>query len=159
MQVLRSAGFAVVIASLGLFSGCVEMAYLDDLPDSNAAIHYGEIEKKHSRHYEHEFALKHVSEDQLVKATEQALSSNGYIVRKNDRQSGVITAERGMRANEWGSVAGVYYMRRNDGLSVKVIVEISQDFTGTFPQKYAENIAVRIRNVLHQDTGLPADAL
>lgn len=159
MQLSKSVRLVFAVATLGLFSGCVEMAYLEDLPDSNASIHYGAVEKVQSRHYEHEFSLKHVSADQLVKATEQALSSNGYILRKNDRQAGVITAERGMRANEWGSVVGVYYMNRNDALSVKVIVEISQDFTGTFPQKYAENIAVRIRNVLHQDTGLPVDAL
>lgn len=59
-----------------------------------------------------------------------------------------MTGERGLRLNEWASVVGVYSRRTGDALDVKVVVRITQDFTGTLPEKFAENVADGIRRAL-----------
>ena len=136
-----------------LCSGCLSVAHLADLPASSDSVHYGRWEKEEYGYYEYEFALRNVTDEQFVRAVREGLSTNGFEIKRDDPTARVITADRGLRPNEWGSVVGVYSRRRNEDLDVKVIFEITQDFTGTFPQSYAENIAERIRTCLHREPG------
>ena len=129
----------------GLFCGCLSVARREDLPSPSESVHYGRPEKEKFGDYEYEFSLQNVTDEQFFEAVRQGLSTNGFHIRRDDPAARVITAERGLRANEWHSVVGVYSRRRNENLDVKILLKITQDSTGTLPQSYAENIADRIR--------------
>ncbi len=150
--------FPLVVAA-ALCSGCISVARLADLPVATDSLHYGRPEKEEYGYYEYEFLLHDITNEQFVHAVRQALSTNGFQIRRDDPEARVITADRGLRANEWSSVVGVYSRRQGADLEVKVIFKITQDFTGTIPQSYAENIADRIRTFLHRDLGRPIESL
>lgn len=151
MRLAETLWILLLVATLS--SGCISVARLEDLPSSSESLHYGQPEKEEFGYYEYEFSLQDVTDEQFVEAVRQALSTNDFHIRRDDLAARVITADRGLRANEWHSVVGVYSRRRNEDLDVKILFKITQDFTGTLPQSYAENIADRIRTFLHRDSG------
>lgn len=51
-----------------------------------------------------------------------------------------LVADRGIRMNEWGSVAGVYAAVSNTGYYVYIKVEITQDITGGWASNRAKAI-------------------
>jgi len=138
-------GFGALLISALLVSGCMSVARLTDLPSSSEDVKFKQVSKDEYGNYEHDFVLTGVTDQQFQAGVRKALESNGYSVRTDDIKSRVTTGERGLRPNTWGAVAGVYSRRTGDRLDVKVIVRITQDFTGTLPERFAEDIAGDIK--------------
>jgi len=131
-----------------LLSGCASVARIGDLPKTFESINYEGVEKSEYGYFEHIFKLENIEDDHFYSAVKSGLTSNGFNIVNIDEDNRLLTAKRGLRLNEWGSVVGIYSRRTDDDLEIKVIVKITQDITGTFPQSYAENIANRIKNSL-----------
>src|SRR6185369_14049924 len=138
---------SLVISAL-LVSGCMSVARLNDLPRSSDQVNFKQVSKDEYGHYEHDFVLTGVTDQQFHAIVRKAMESNGYSVRTDEVKSRATTGERGLRLNTWGAVAGVYSRRTGDSLDVKVIVRITQDFTGTLPERFAEDIANEIKKSL-----------
>lgn len=138
---------SLLISAL-LVSGCMSVARLSDLPRSSDQVNFKQVTKDEYGHYEHDFVLTGVTDQQFHAIVRKAMDSNGYSVRTDEVKSRATTGERGLRLNTWGAVAGVYSRRTGDSLDVKVIVRITQDFTGTLPERFAEDIANEIKKSL-----------
>jgi hypothetical protein len=142
----------LVSVILTLFSflivSCISVARIDELPKSVDELNFGSVEKTEIGYYEHIFVLDDVDDSHFYASVEKALTSNRFEMVNVDKKSRALTAKRGLGFNEWESVVGVYSKREGSRLSIKVIVKITQDFTGTMPQSYAENIAIRIQKSL-----------
>lgn len=151
--------FALIGTAIFHLIGCSSVARIENLPTNSGAVRFDSVERVARGHYEYVFTLQAVTDEQFFNATIEALTSNDFVIVRNDKQVRTVVAERGVRLNEWGSVVGIYSRRNDKSIDVKVVFDITQDFTGGFPQRYAENIAVRIRNVLHTETGIPVDKL
>jgi len=126
----------------------MSVARLSDLPRSSDQVNFKQVTKDEYGHYEHDFVLTGVTDQQFHAIVRKAMDSNGYSVRTDEVKSRATTGERGLRLNTWGAVAGVYSRRTGDSLDVKVIVRITQDFTGTLPERFAEDIANEIKKSL-----------
>jgi hypothetical protein len=160
-QMMQRSGILKVTTLVALLccSGCTSVARLSDLPQSGDAIQYGQAGEKRSGQYEYDFTLHDVTDEQFENAVREGLTTNGFVIKRSDPGGRVIFAERGLRLNEWASVVGIYSRRSDANLQVKVLVDITQDITGTLPQSYAENIANRIRDVLSRDIARPVESL
>jgi hypothetical protein len=145
---MKSIGIGSLLVGALLVSGCLSVGRLSDLPTSFEQVKFNEVNKSEYGHYEYDFVLVNVTDEQIHIRARKALEANGYSVQTNDMKSRIITGERGLRLNTWGSVAGVYSRRNGDQLDVKVIVRITQDFTGTLPENFAEDIASEIKKPL-----------
>jgi hypothetical protein len=128
---------------------CVSVARISDLPASLDEVTFGTPQFTDRWEDEYEFGLPGVTDEEFFAATRPALGSNGFRIVRFEPEKGVVTAERGMRGDEWASVVGVYRQRGIDGGAVKILFKVTQDFTGSFVhRRYAENIADRIRQYL-----------
>jgi hypothetical protein len=143
----RRSAFALIAAALAVQAGCLSTARLSDLPATSADVQFGMPFKDAYGWYEYDFTTES-SEEELRGVTRQALTDDGFTIVRDDPQGRVMTADRGLRAHEWASVVGVYWEPGDTGLAVKIIYEITQDFTGTWTGAYAERIGHKIENLL-----------
>lgn len=155
---MRGLHLAVLVASLAV-AGCQNVARLSDLPTSSENVRFGPSGDTHRGHYECDFSLRDVSDEQFESATRQGLTTNDFSIVRDDPAARTILAKRGLRPNEYASVVGVYWRRVDAGLEAKVLVRITQDALGTFKQSYAENLANRIRKFLSRDLARPLESL
>ena len=146
MKVLKKSVLFLVVSFF--IAGCASIARIEDLPKSYELINYNDVEKSEYGYYEHIFKLENITDGHFYSAAMKGLTTNGFSIVEINKDDRVLTAKRGLRANEWGSVVGIYSKRTDSDLEIKVIVKITQDFTGTMPQSYAKNIANRIKNSL-----------
>ena len=127
---------------------------MKDLPPSSAAIDFGDVSvrsnddddassnTKGSADY---LALvESESTEQLIALIGEALQDNGYTLLKTDRSNGVVFAERGMRVNEYESVAGVYFETASGAFAVYARVDITQGLTGDWGENRAKEIIDRL---------------
>ena len=96
------------------------VAKLSSLPKSSNEIDFGKclgtIEKptgkprtsKTLNEYCFERA-KVYTEEEIIKALDKAVKLSNYTVIKFSTTEKVVFADRGLRANEWNSFAGIYY--------------------------------------------------
>ena len=132
-----------------LLTGCVSVANVSDFPQDLSQVKFGELQFDGPWQYDYEFELSEVSDKDFFAAAKPALTSNGFSIVKFDTSQGVIIAKRGLRANEWASVVGVYRKPESQGGDTKILFKVTQDFTGSFINRgYSENIANRIRRYL-----------
>jgi uncharacterized protein YceK len=131
-------------------SGCLSVARLSDLPqDSESA--YTEKTDRTDRYgwFEHTVSLAGVCTQLVFDSAQEALQQEGFTITCADADKGCIQGQRGLRANEWGMVSGIYLREDGNAVKVKVICQITQDFTGGWRQSYAVNIANRIVGIVN----------
>ena len=115
---------ATILLLSVLLSACTSIANLKDLPASSADIDFDEVSARSNDAADAEVSADYLtsveaaSAEQLVGYITEALRDNGYTLAKTDRANGVVFAERGLQANEYGSVAGVYYQAASGAFSV-----------------------------------------
>jgi len=144
-RLLLVAGVTVLLS----LAGCLSVARLSDLPaDSQSAdIDNTSEDTKYGR-FEHTFSIQGVSKQVVFDSTQVALKQEGFQIASADYDKGCVQGERGLRANEWGMVSGVYLHEADNQVKGKVICIITQDITGGWHQSYAENIANRIERLV-----------
>jgi hypothetical protein len=89
-------------------------------------------------------------EQDILQSIGNAYSANNYGFSKFNKQDKAVFAERGMRMNEWKSIAGIYY--QIDELAKKtriyILVKITQDVTGGWKENRAKKLGLIIEKEL-----------
>ncbi len=140
--------FVAGLSLLLSLTGCLSVARLSDLPADSASVDMDNTAPptKYGR-FEHTVSLEGTSRQRVFEISQLALQQEGFQIALADPDKGCIKGERGLRANEWSMVSGVYLREGDNQVKVKVICIITQDITGGWHQSYAENIANRIRRL------------
>jgi hypothetical protein len=68
------------------------------------------------------------------------LEAAGFKIKRNDPSEKVIIAKRGLKLNEWNSVAGIYYKLNTNSTDIYIKAEITQDITGGWTDHRAKTI-------------------
>ena len=141
-----------------LIQSCASTARLTDFPQSAKEYDFTKIanskkteeDKSWNKKTGYEYYLQtNISDNSLiVQAIAGALSSEGFVLKLTDETNGAVLAERGLRGNEWKSVAGVYYQKNDAGYEVYVKCKITQDFTGGWREDRARTIGEKICGLL-----------
>ena len=135
-------------------SACTSVANMDDLPASSAEIDFDDVSARSNGtdaaawntkgSADYLVVVESESTEQLIRLIAKALQENGYTLVKTDRSNGVIFAKRGLRVNEYASVAGVYFETASGAFAVYVRVDITQGFTGGWKENRAKQIIDRL---------------
>jgi hypothetical protein len=141
-----------------LIQSCLSTARLRNFPQSAEGYDFSKIanskkteeDKAWNAKTGFEYYLKtNIADDSLIiQAITGAMRSEGFVLKLIDKANGAILGERGLRANEWKSVAGVYYQKTSEGFEVYVNCKITQDFTGGWREDRARKIGVLICDLL-----------
>ena len=137
-----------------LLGACTSVANLKDLPPSSAEIDFDDVSIRSNDDDDTSWNTKgsadylalveSESTEQLIALIGEALQDNGYTLLKTDRSNGVVFAERGMRVNEYESVAGVYFETASGAFAVYARVDITQGITGGWKENRARQILDRL---------------
>ncbi len=137
-----------------LLGACTSVANLKDLPPSSAEIDFDDAATRSNDDDDASWNTKgsadylalveSESTEQLIALIVEALQDNGYTLLKTDRSNGVVFAERGMRVNEYESVAGVYFETASGAFAVYARVDITQGITGGWKENRAKQILDRL---------------
>jgi len=155
-----------------LIQSCASTARLTDFPQSAKSYDFNKIanskkteeDKSWNKTTGFEYYLKtNITDSSLiVEAIAAALKSEEFVIKFIDDNQGAVLGERGLRANEWKSVAGVYFQKGDEGFEVYVNCKITQDFTGGWREdrarKIGEKICLRLQDCLQSysvNTRLP----
>ncbi|HKR03311.1 MAG TPA: hypothetical protein VJY62_01640 [Bacteroidia bacterium] len=150
--------FLFLSLAMILIQSCLSTAKLSEFPKSVTGFDFDKIANSKKTDKDHgwnvktgfEYYLKtNVADDSvIVQAITGAMKSEGFKIEIADEDHGAILGERGMRANEWNSVAGVYYKKANEGYEMYVNCKITQDFTGGWREDRAKKIGDKICELL-----------
>jgi len=145
--------------AMTIIFGCASTARLSDFQKSPKEIDFNKIANSRKTDEDKSwnsktgfeyYILTGTSGDSIiVQAINNAFKKNGYTIKYSDTDNGAILAERGLQANEWKSVAGVYYQKNGDGFEMYVRCKITQDITGGWREDRAKQIGESICNFIH----------
>lgn len=90
------------------------------------------------------------SEADILRIITYAVEINNYTIAKYSKIEKVVFAKRGMRANEWKSIAGIFYQIDENERKTKIYIQvkITQDITGGWRENRAQKIGVLIEEKL-----------
>jgi hypothetical protein len=80
----------------------------------------------------------------LTVTIKKALNHEGFVIKSENIDGKCLVGKRGLRANEWGAVAGVYYKIKDDRLLIYIRTKITQDVTGGVTNYIARRIGTDI---------------
>src|SRR5882672_2365517 len=121
---------ALLLCSLGmtLIQSCLSTANITDFPKSAKDFNFNKIANSKKSEtdkgwnsktgFEYYMKTNIVDDSVIIQAITGAIQSEGFHIKLIDKNNGTILAKRGMRANEWNSVTGVYYSKVNDGYEI-----------------------------------------
>ena len=91
-------------------------------------------------------------ENMLIHKTLIALGNKGYEIVKADSISNSVLGKRGLRANEWKTVIGVYYdiNREKQITQIYIFSKITQDFTGGWKDNRAKKVGIELDEILNE---------
>ncbi len=133
-----------------LIQSCLSVARLSDFPKTARGYDFNNIvaaknvstDKGWNKKTGLEYYIKtNVTVDSLIiRAITGAIESGGFTIEFLDKNTYAIIGKRGLRANEWKSVIGVYYKINNDVCEMYVKCKITQDFTGGWRTDRAKKV-------------------
>jgi hypothetical protein len=145
-----------------LIVSCTSIAKISDLPVNSEKINFSKIAlmkktKKDKawnskKEYEYYIHTSINSPEKVMTSVLKGLQLEGYAVNKQSLQNGVVLAERGLRANEWNSVAGIYFTVTEKETHIYIRCRITQDITGGWRNDRAKVIGVAICSQLNSYT-------
>ncbi|OFX50270.1 MAG: hypothetical protein A2046_12170 [Bacteroidetes bacterium GWA2_30_7] len=149
--------FIVLLILLIPFYSCLSVAKIGDFPKSSTEINFD----KYSTEYQdkkdpirtsnksNEYFFERniiMTEEDLTEIIKDALKEKGYTIFSFSLENDNVIGKRGMQANEWNSITGVYY--KNDinkqKLQIYINTKITQDFTGGWSENRAKKIGLII---------------
>lgn len=137
--------------------GCASVAKIERFPQSSTKIEFDRLEKEKmvddegiwNLRTDYEcFLIVNNSISDVEKQAERALLQAGYSIRIKNASEMMIVGKRGLRANEWNSITGIYYKPKNDTTLIYVKNEITQDITGGWKDNRAKEIGKLLCNKL-----------
>ena len=142
--------------------GCISTASMSDLSKTASAYdfdklsraEYIENEKNWSNRTVFEYYLKSTGVDDylLVQAVKGAMEAYEFKVKILNIKERAILGQRGLSANEWKSVIGVYYRTANNSSEIYIKIRVTQDVTGSWRQDRAMEIGELICRILRNCT-------
>ena len=137
------------------FTSCASTAKLSDFPYSSANIDFNKYSKEYTASKEPFWTLKssneyyfeatfNSNEGYLIVAIKQGLNAKDYEIRSSSIENKCVIGERGMRANEWGSMTGVYYLLDGGIAKIYINTKITQDITGGWRENRAMKVGKEI---------------
>lgn len=136
-----------------IVTGCLSKAKLTDLPPDKNAIDFSKLENyripegkrpKSKVKFEYFIEIESNTKISVEKLIFQALESEGFEIVVESTSDNYIKAQRSLRNNEWGSVAGVYYEVKPNLTQIYIICKITQDITGGWYEHRAKKIGGKI---------------
>ena len=137
-----------------LLGACASVADLKDFPASSAEIDFDDVSARingiddasgnSEDSADYLAVVESESAERLTALITEALQDNGYTLVKSDRSNGVVFAERGMRVNEYESIAGVYFETASGAFAVYARVDITQGLTGGWKENRARQVLDRL---------------
>lgn len=108
-----------------LINGCASMSML---PKTASEVDFNAAEGKvgWSSYQESAFFPK-TTKEQIYLAAKAGLGAADFALLRADIQNGVVIGEHGMTLHDWNIIAGVYFIRKDEGFNVRVLVEGSKD--------------------------------
>lgn len=151
---------ALLILSTSL-NGCLSVAKLSDFPKTSTAIDFNKYsvdfheQKKAfwttetSNEYYFE-RIKVMTGKNVNDIIQNALRQKGYKIIGIDLENDYVIGKRGIHANEWKSITGVYYKLDNDKqmLQIYITTKITQDFEGGWRENRAKKVGQIIEKVI-----------
>ena len=144
--------FSIIFLSI-LFINCISTARVSDFPLNSNSIDFDKYSKEFTvnktpfwtLNTSNEYYIEreiHISEDLLVANIEKALKLNNYSITSKSKETRCFIGKRGMKANEWNSITGIYYKLENQNTLAKIYIrtKITQDITGG----WRENRAMKV---------------
>lgn len=144
-----------------LIQSCLSIARISEFPHSSSII---DFEKYAMEFDEHELPLRTrktsyeyflevdnpLPEYKLVILITHALENKGYEVVRLDTITNSVLGKRGLRANEWKTVTGVYYNINSliPKTQIYILSRITQDFTGGWKDNRAKKVATELENLI-----------
>ena len=135
-------------------TGCVSVARVSDFARTTEGLNFQQLSQRdydqkdalwnEKTGYEYFIEVEKIQESDLVNGATRALKELGYNIQYSEGEHRVIIGERGLRANEWRSVAGVYYRPKEAGFQIYIRNKITQDITGGWRDNRAKKIAQAI---------------
>ena len=130
--------------------GCISTACLSDFSKSSKSYNFVNISNSrkgfnekswNSRTgFEYYISTDNIDSALIVSSIVGSLQKNGYSIKIKDTKNGTIIGKRGVRANEWNSITGVYYQKGEEGYQIYIKSKITQDFTGGWKEDRARQI-------------------
>jgi hypothetical protein len=151
--VLNLSAWALLIIS------CVGTAKISDFPKSASLINFerystemnGQKQPFWTFETSNEYYLEStasIDAKELDRVIQDAVGRKGYQIVSHNIPDSCLIGKRGMTANDWGSVAGVYYRFSPGKIQIYIRTKISQDATGGARNNLAKKIGVLIEQSL-----------
>ncbi|MFT3844745.1 MAG: hypothetical protein QM725_06820 [Lacibacter sp.] len=141
----------IVFAFLFFLAGCLGTAKLSDFSQTASGIDFDKYSKEYkdssspswtfktSNEYYFEKELV-MEETEFVNVVSKSLIRTGHKIAYTNMTEKCVLGKRGLTANEWGSVTGVYYKYIASRLQVYIKTKITQDVTGGWKENRAMEV-------------------
>lgn len=151
------------VASL-LFISCLHSVNLEMFPKTKQEVDYKAIK---SRQFERNSNLRfgstqeyyfkssfQRSEVELLKIIDLVMTEERFKLKVSDINEDYLIYEKGLSAEAWNSMIGVYYDINPSSSTVEMylVYKMTQDVTGSLAFNYAEIIGQKIQYNVHQKT-------
>jgi hypothetical protein len=153
--------FVPLTMFLVILNSCLSVAKISNFPKASNEINFDKYsteykEKKSSfltsdTTNEYYFERnKLISEKELTDIIQFALKENGYSIYSSSFENDNIFGKRGLHANEWNSITGVYYKIELNIQKVQIYIntKITQDLTGGWGENRAKKIGLIIEAII-----------
>lgn len=154
----RIIGLLILLTSL---NSCLSVAKMSDFSKTASTIDFDKYsteyhEKKEpfwSGQTSNEYYFEKgqtITEKKLTDIIQYALKQKGYSIKGIDNENDYVIGKRGMYANEWSSITGVYYKLDNnqERLQIYINTKITQDFTGGWGENRAKKVGQIIEKLI-----------
>lgn len=158
IKIIKFIGLLLVIVIL---NSCVSVAKISDFPKASNQVDFNKYSKEYKEKQEpfwtaetsNEYYFeknKVISETDLRFIILAGLKDNGYRSYGLNQQNDCVLAKRGLRANEWNSITGVYYQLDNKDQNIQIYIntKITQDITGGWRENRAKKIGIVIEKMI-----------
>ena len=147
----RICGGLFSFAALILLSGCVSQARLSDFQKTSQGIDFDAMSQRdydgksavwtEKSGYEYYIEVQKINETDLLHGITAALNDLHFVIKSSNPDGSAIVARRGIHANEWASVVGIYYRLKGDRYQIYIRNRITQDVTGGWRENRGKKIA------------------
>ena len=162
-QISGTVTWAAIPVIMVLSAGCLSSARLSDFSGNASAIDFDKYAaqpqaertalwtgKTSSEYFlERDSAYREADLGIIIR---RGLKGLGYVVDERNSVPGTnrIVAQRGMHANEWNSITGVYYKidREKHKTQIYINTRITQDVTGGWRENRAAKVGAKMEQIM-----------
>ena len=151
----------VLLIMLTILYSCFSVAKMSSFPKASSEINFNKYSTEYQEKKDpfwtsktsNEYYLernKVMTEKELTDIIQYALRENGYKIYSINLDNDNVFGERGMQANEWNSITGIYYKidLNKQKVQIYITTKITQDITGGWRENRAKKVGQTIENMI-----------